>query len=432
MLIQATFENILSFNKPTTFSLVAGKITKQHRNHVRKVGGTPVLRGAILYGANAAGKSNLLKALLLFKQMLLQNDCTAFAGQQFQLTDAPRGGMACELLFSSGERIFRYRVVTDGKTVKEETLWVQTVDGEVRLFSRIGADIVREEPLSDDWYRWRTVQGKSLYLMKMVSDGLLDHRASIPNSDLILSAVQALLLIFPFSLVGPIANVPMILPGGAEPFKLFLKDLLVGADAGISDVVAVPIPRKVLEGMSLPESLAKPDMPFPLGQNQEVAYAFTWGASYILLSRTKTGLKGEEVKLRHGGALFPLSAESEGTIRILEYAPFLLLLRSAPVTYLVDEFDSHLHPVLSKFLLEIVFERSHSDAQFIVTAHDTTLMTHDLWRTDEIWFAEKRQDGSTDLYSMYSFTPRFDKNLEKGYRQGLYGAVPFPVGGLRA
>jgi AAA15 family ATPase/GTPase len=73
-------------------------------------------------------------------------------------------------------------------------------------------------------------------------------------------------------------------------------------------------------------------------------------------------------------------------------------------------------------------DRENAESQLIVTLHDTNLMTHDIWRADEIWFAEKRVDGSSDLYSLYQFTPRFDKRLEKGYRQGLYGAMPH-IGG---
>lgn len=430
MLIEATFENILSFDKTTTFSMVAGKITKQHTDHVRKVDGVSVLRGAILYGANAAGKSNVFKVLALFNQMFLANDCTCFSGKYFQLSASPRKDMICELLFSFGNRIFRYRVKTDGKDIKDETLWMRSNGNDERLFARTGVVVERDGPLADEWYRWRTVQGKALYLRKLFADGLYENRMSIPNSDVLLSAIQGLQSIVPFFLSARIGNTPAWIPGGSESLKAFLKDLLCGADAGISDVVAAPLSKKVLENMPLAQWLETPDVMPLLEQTRELACSFTFGSTYVLLSRTKSGFRGEELKLRHGQAVFPLSAESEGTIRLLEYAPFLLLLRTVPATYLVDEFDSHLHPVLAKHLIATVFEHSHHESQFIVTAHDTTLMTHDLWRTDEVWFAEKRVDGSTDLYSMYNFTPRFDKNLEKGYRQGLYGAIPFPSGGL--
>lgn len=431
MLIQATFENILSFDKPTTFSMVAGKITKQHKDHVRKIDGTPVLRGAILYGANAAGKSNLIKALSLFCTMFLSNDCTLLRGKAFQLGAKPNPDSIFDILFRWLNQTFRYHVKTDGETIKEESLCTFANGVETVLFGRSGNDIRPGEPLDSDWYRWRTVQGKSLYLSKLISDGLEENANAIPNSDLVLAAVAGLRAIQPFVLTGlrP-GNVPMLAPGAPEAFKDFLKQLLIGADAGIADVVATPLTSKELSDIPLADLLPPIGADLVRATGLPHSFAFFWGDRYLLVRQTPNGYRGESIRLLHGTKPFPLSAESDGTIRLLEFAPFLLFLTMFPATYLVDEFDRNLHPVLAKHLLELVFKTANPDAQFIVTAHDTTLMTHDLWRTDEIWFAEKRQDGSTDLYSMYNFTPRFDKNLEKGYRQGLYGAVPFPGGGL--
>ena len=79
---------------------------------------------------------------------------------------------------------------------------------------------------------------------------------------------------------------------------------------------------------------------------------------------------------------------------------------------------------MSKFLIQEHMENDKSRGQLIVTLHDLNLMSNEIWRTDEIWFAEKRQDGSSDLYSLYQFTPRFDKDLQNGYMQGKYGAIP--------
>ena len=431
MLIEATFENLLSFDKPTTFSMVAGKITKQHKDHVRKVAGTSVLRGAILYGANAAGKTNVIKALALFNQMLLTGDCGAFLGNRFLLSAKPRSDMMCELVVSNAEHVFRYHATTDGKTIRKESLWLISPTGDELLFDRSNIGVRRGPMLDDPWYQWRTVQDKTPYLSKLVSDGLFEHRRQIPNSDILIEAVMALRFVVPLSFVASVSIVPMFIVGGAGRFKDFLKDLLVKADAGITGVTGIPLSKKTLESLPLATAMSRPDMDILMGSTSELSYGFSFNGKYIVLSRSKSGFKGEEIQLQHGLTTFPPEAESEGTRRLVEYAPLFLFLRETPAAYLVDEFDSHLHPALSKFLLETVFATAHPEAQFIVTAHDTTLMTHDLWRTDEIWFAEKRQDGSTDLYSMYNFTPRFDKNLEKGYRQGLYGAVPFPGGEWR-
>ena len=83
MLINLTIENFLSFDAPVSFSMEAGRKTSRHENHVRDVGGIPILKGAAIYGANAAGKSNLLKAMDLFLQMIHRGDCSVLRGLQF-------------------------------------------------------------------------------------------------------------------------------------------------------------------------------------------------------------------------------------------------------------------------------------------------------------------------------------------------------------
>ena len=117
-------------------------------------------------------------------------------------------------------------------------------------------------------------------------------------------------------------------------------------------------------------------------------------------------------------------AESDGTVRLIHLSPMLYQMYKGHGTWFIDEADCHIHPVLMRYLLKSFMECKVDDVQLVITVHDTNLMTHDIWRTDEIWFAEKRVDGSSDLYSLYQFQPRHDKNLEKGYLQGLYGALP--------
>ena len=135
-----------------------------------------------------------------------------------------------------------------------------------------------------------------------------------------------------------------------------------------------------------------------------------------------------ELKFIHSGYELSLNDESIGTIRLFNLSVFLFNLKRTPSVWFVDEIDCHLHPSITYRLLKEFMTMPNVASQLIVTAHDTSLMTHDIWRTDEVWFAEKRMDGSSDLYSLYQFTPRFDKRLEKGYRRGLYGAMPH-IGG---
>ena len=116
--------------------------------------------------------------------------------------------------------------------------------------------------------------------------------------------------------------------------------------------------------------------------------------------------------------------ESDGTIRMLEYSVFLYSLFTEEQTWVVDEIDRCLHPFLTRFVATEALSHPGCKSQIIMTTHDVTILTQDIWRTDEVWFTEKRPDGTTDLYSLYQFRPRFDVDLEKRYREGRWGAVP--------
>jgi len=93
----------------------------------------------------------------------------------------------------------------------------------------------------------------------------------------------------------------------------------------------------------------------------------------------------------------------------------------------VDELHDSIHPLLA---IEVI--RQFSDirsnpglAQLIFNTHDTNLLSAGVLRRDQIWFTEKRQDGTSQLYPLTDFKPRMQENLENGYLQGRYGAIPF-------
>ena len=131
------------------------------------------------------------------------------------------------------------------------------------------------------------------------------------------------------------------------------------------------------------------------------------------------------IKFLHGvnSPMFNLSEESDGTVRLFDLLD--LLLDTDDKTFFIDEFDRSLHPALSHELIKMFLENTkHKNTQLIVTTHDTELMNLDLLRRDEIWFAGKMQDNTTNLYSMEEFKTRFDKDIRRAYLDGTYGAIP--------
>lgn len=427
MLVQLTIENILSFDAPATFSMVAGRITKKHMNHVTKIGDVKLLRGAIVYGANAAGKSNLIKAIALFREMLLRNDCSVCAGCQFRLNDPVKPEMRFAFDYTESNRLFHYEVRTNGVKVLQELLTITRGNDKEILFNRT-PEVLGLGPRLEgvDWFRYRTLKSAGLYLSKLREDGIGDNKNVIPHAGLFISAWQGLWDVAPISFRNrlPVSVIPTLLKN--EQFKAFLTRLLKSADVGITSIGWEKLTDKETDLLFARHWHVDPPIEgIPGSHWVKTTLVVSEKDSYLLLTKTATSRQAEELHLFHGKQSFRFSEESDGTIRLIELAPLFFEIGKSSRVCFVDEIDCHLHPFLAKHLLQTFLELPETKAQLVVTAHDTNLLTQELWRTDEIWFAEKRPKGSTDLYSVYQFAPRFDKDIEKGYLQGMYGAIPY-------
>jgi hypothetical protein len=123
---------------------------------------------------------------------------------------------------------------------------------------------------------------------------------------------------------------------------------------------------------------------------------------------------------------FELKEESDGTQRIFDFVPMVQNGKSEACTYVIDELDRSLHPTLVRTLVSRIVNDKNMKGQLIFTTHDAGLLDGQVFRNDEIWFAEKdRETQSTHLYTLDEFKPRADLDLEKGYLNGRFGAIPF-------
>ena len=153
----------------------------------------------------------------------------------------------------------------------------------------------------------------------------------------------------------------------------------------------------------------------------------------ITLSRDE-GIRCSTIEFTHGnkGIPFSLNEESDGTVRILDLLE--ILIAGENKTYVIDELDRCLHPMLSYKFVETFFRLAEKkNIQLIVTTHESRLMDFDLLRRDEIWFINKKKNGESDIYSLEEYNARFDQKIDKAYMEGRYGGVPifstiFPVG----
>jgi hypothetical protein len=129
------------------------------------------------------------------------------------------------------------------------------------------------------------------------------------------------------------------------------------------------------------------------------------------------------IKFKHNNctSYFGTYEESDGTIRILELIDILI---SKNKLFLIDELDSSLHPTLVNGLLKI-FLNNNTSNQLIITTHELKTLDFDLVRRDEIWFAEKDENGNSKIFSLEEFkdVARFDRKIDKAYMEGRFGAI---------
>lgn len=131
------------------------------------------------------------------------------------------------------------------------------------------------------------------------------------------------------------------------------------------------------------------------------------------------------------GEWLPLEMESAGTITLLELATRLVRALRHGSLFCIDELEASLHPALGLELVRLFHsrQRNPNGAQLIFTTHDTNLLGNLLGepplRRDQVWFTEKDNAGTTHLYPLTDYSPRKEENLERGYLQGRYGAIPF-------
>ena len=119
--------------------------------------------------------------------------------------------------------------------------------------------------------------------------------------------------------------------------------------------------------------------------------------------------------------------ESAGTIALLGLlGPLLKRLKEGGVL-LIDELNSTLHPLISRELIRL-FSRAETNpgkAQLLFSTHDTNLLSNKILRRDQIWFAEKDEQGATHIFSLAEIKVRSSENFESGYLHGRFGAIPF-------
>lgn len=411
MLVEFRVKNFRSLRDEQALSLVASSDKTLADTHTQATGLSAVprlLRSAVIYGANASGKSNLIKALQYMRGVVLESAArppgAAFALQPFRL-DAVASARPTEFevtFILDGIR-YQYGFAMTSQRIVAEHLLVYKAFKPQRWFERqVAADTGK------DVYEF----GSGLKGAKSVWEGATRHDALFLSTAVQLNSEDLrrvfdwfatdLVIFNEQTPIDPQVSVQMLRqPNGRRQ----VRDFLCRADISISDIDVDT--RKV--------------------PGQTVQFDLLSGKTEVQIAEV------EEHQLRfshvteEGKATFGLMDESGGTRNLLFLAgPVLDVLRRG-LTLVIDELDTSLHTLLVRELVRLFHrpETNTGGAQLIFTTHDTSLLdAPDLFRRDQIWLVEKDVQQVSTLVALAEFSPRKNEALERGYLMGRYGGVP--------
>lgn len=437
MLLRFTVENVLCFNSEASFSMVATS-DERHGDHVLKAENPrrpSVLRAAALYGANGHGKSNFVNAVSALKRLVARQE---WSGKAFKL-DSASADKPSRIVAEFRHKGFDYEygVVISDKIVLEEWLFRTDKAGrEHMLFERTTSRL-------KDGYETRVLPGNLLKksaspspkvkmetYLEVFSSGMKETRPFLAEAEERgIELIQPAYEWFDDVLIPVAATASYTgLYERAEKdnkFRTFLEDFVRQCDVGIEKIDAFGVEVTSEFKDKLPEAIMSEIS--RLGKDSVIQLGGQDGHTIIIDQddEGKVVLRRMLAKRKNNaGELidFSFEEESSGTRRLLDLAPMIADAHETKV-YVVDELDRKLHPMLSYKFVEAFLKTTKS--QIIFTTHNTFLMNLDLLRRDEVWFVQKRKDGSSDLYSLAELKIRPDLNVRKGYLDGRFGAIPF-------
>ncbi|MEL1246356.1 AAA family ATPase [Flavobacterium sp. DGU11] len=440
MLIRFTVSNFMSFKDETEFNMLpaSGNGSRKLKNHIHTTdSGIEVLRTAAIYGANAAGKSNLVSAISYLKNIVFGDEAILMPqSKRFRIDKNYKNKpttFRIEYTFKNNH--FDYGIeISKGKIQQEWLYLIKSVayEKEELLYKRENQDVTFGDYFknSSDFSYITKYLKKELRDTQTVIDACFGNIEDSTILDDIYIAFAKLTIVMPTS--KSFVYSESILTGN-KSFD-FAKNLLTNSKTGIEDLILNEIDADAFFSYS-EEDLKKElidDLESFIESNKDKSLdnslPFLQNSQINVLRKRDNKYYVSFLKTKHFNTddLFDFSEESDGTKRLFELSPaFEQLIFEGDVVYIVDELERSMHPLLAKELLRMYSAANTFNSQLIFTTHESHLLDNDLLRRDEIWFTEKKTDGSTEFYPLSNFNPRGDKVLERGYLEGRYGGIPF-------
>ncbi len=445
MLVRFTVENFLSFNNEQEFSMIPGRATSHdERLEQNDKLDVSLLKFCALYGANASGKSNLVKAFDMSRNIILYGlDDSPDKEWHFKL-DHKKKNVATRFEYEVQlkDKVYAYglEVIVHDKRVTKEWLYEINDDKQIPIFLRSISDEVNDAYIDYNEEFLKLTKEKEIeefeFLIRRVNDlemETLVSEISRGKSDFIkkFKVIYDLKVWLEKELI--IVHPNEAYPGPPILFNEFeyMLELLKKFDTGITNIkLEEKSEKKALEGYS--KSLinrVKSQLKRNVDQDEKIVIV---GSDSLEIASIddKGDVKFYEIMFNHHNietAWFSFGEESDGTKRIIQLIGLFNDLDKNK-TIIMDELDRSWHPKLTVEFVKEFLERSKykgSYCQLIITTHESALMDLDILRRDEIWFVERnRETGSSELFSLEDFKPHRSTRIEKNYLFGRYGAIP--------
>lgn len=434
MLIRFNVENFLSFNNKAEFSLIANK-ERRLNSHYKKEDGISILKSGVIYGANASGKSNFVKAIEFSKKVVTSGlEKLNPVNCHFRLQE---GNSSIPSIFQyelkNNGRFYSYGfaiILKDNKIV-EEWLYEIGVKKEKKVFERsinesgkheieIGLSLSTKTKNRFDVYREDFQDSDSLlFLSEMNRKSIDDFEEAIDFKNVFNWFDKKLTILSPDS---KYAGLNFI--GDDNEMLNTFNSFLNVFQTGIKNVTSEEVD---LDSFDIPKNI-KEELTKNIKKAKSLIFEIN-GITYALERNENNDYKIKKIGLEHidnigTPIVFDIDDESDGTQRLFDFIPALHAMAKTNSVFVIDELDRSLHSKLTYGIFELFLELTQgNESQLIVSTHESLLLDLDLLRRDEIWFVEKENNQSR-LFSLDEFKVRNDRIVRKDYLLGRYGAIP--------
>lgn len=408
MLIEFSVKNFLSFKEKVTLSLEKENGNENAENTF-VYNNEELLKTAVIYGANASGKSNLIKAFTTAILMVRNSNMISLGGKWDVLKpflfseDTNNSPSEFEFIFIANKIKYRYFFSADVNRIYNESLDAYYSQKPTNIFTR--KNTTEYSFINSDKKTLESIASKNTENKLFLTSATTWNYEKTKDAFLwFLNSIDTHVS-FDSMLDQDLINYS----NNDEDLKEFTLKLLKESDIFIKDL------RVSYEEKDVDNS------------------------SFIVNNKNQGPLKMKSVKIAMDHEIvdsqkqikiytLDIEEESSGTKILFALAPILKRAFEKTKIIIVDELEKSLHPTLVKYIVKLFNNEklNTNNSQLIFTTHAISLLSLDLFRRDQIWFTEKNAlTGNSDLYPLDSFSVRKEENIEKGYINGRYGATPF-------